>query len=270
MATVRISNMASSFQHVEHSMELNSHADTCVVGQHCLVTHKYDKRVNVSGYDPNLGSMKGMEIVSAALTYNDPMAKETVILRIHQGVHIPSMTNNLLCPMQLRLNDVQVNDCPKFLHPNPDDTTHTIVVHEQDDTLIIPLSLSGVTSYFPTRKPTDHENVSCRSFNLTFEDPTWDPSDDTFKKQEEAQVDSKGRVHEPGDHPDRYFISTLSANGSQTPSFFDSQCAAVLMDIEPSLDEYTFAEMLKANVCLGSTTTSRRKGLLSAEKLARN
>ena len=42
------------------------------------------------------------------------------------------------------------------------------------------------------------------------------------------------------------------------------------MDIEPSLDEHTFAEMLKANVCLGSTTTSRRKGLLSAEKLTRN
>ena len=139
-----------------------------------------------------------MKIVSAALAYDDPMSGETVILRIHQAVHIPTMQNNLLCPMQLRVNDVEVNDCPKFLHPNPTETTHSIVIHEKDDSLIIPLSLKGVTSYFPTRIPTHQENETCRSFNLTFEDPTWDPSDETFERQEDAQVDSFGQVRESG------------------------------------------------------------------------
>ena len=131
MATVRISNLVSSvYHHDEYHTELDSHADTCVVGKHCLVTHTYDKKVNVSGYDPNLGSMRGMAIVSAALAYDDPMSGETMILRVHQAVHIPTMDSNLLCPIQLHVNDVEVNDCPKFLHPSPTDTTHSIVVKE--------------------------------------------------------------------------------------------------------------------------------------------
>ena len=68
MSTVRISNLVSSvYHHDKYHIELDSHADTCVVGKHCLVTHTYDKKVNVSGYDPNLGSMREMAIVSAVL-----------------------------------------------------------------------------------------------------------------------------------------------------------------------------------------------------------
>ena len=98
--------MELSHRQDEFQTELDSHANTCVVGHNCLITHTYDKRVNVLGYDPKLGSMKNMNIVLAALAYDDPTSGEPVILRVHQAVHIPSMSNNLLCPMQLRLNDV--------------------------------------------------------------------------------------------------------------------------------------------------------------------
>ena len=86
-----------------------------------------------------------MPIVLAALAYDDPIGGETVILRIHQAVHIPTMTNNLLCPMQMRLNDVVVNDCPKFVHDNPTDQMHAIILKADRDMLTIPLSLRGVT-----------------------------------------------------------------------------------------------------------------------------
>ena len=260
----------SAFTHDEQCTELDSHADTCGVGKNHLVTHYYDKTVNVLGYDPKLGSMKNMAIVSAALAYDDPTSGEMVILCVHQAVHIPSMSNNLLCPMQMQLNDVQVNDCPKFLHPHPTNTTHSIVLKEGDDTLVIPLSLRGVTSYFPTRVPTPYKNETCRSFNLTFEDPPWDPTSDTFERQEEAQVDSRGRVREPGDRPQRYSISGLNSAhvGSRTPSHLQPE--AVLIEIEPPLDVNIFACLLQENVCVSSTTTSRRKGLLTAERLAKN
>ena len=260
-----------SHHYPEHSTELDSHADTCVVGKNCLITHTYDKTVSVTGYDPKMGTTRGIQVVSAALAYDDPHSGETVILRVHQAVHIPTMLNNLLCPMQMRLNDVVVEDCPKFLHPNPTETTHSIAVREEDDTLVIPLSIRGVTSYFPTRIPTHHENETCRAFNLTFEDPTWNPASDSFALQEEAQVDPHGRIREPGDRPSRYFISGLvSGYGSQTPSSYEMQCAAVLMDIEPYLVDTLFARMLKENVQVNSTTTSRRKGFLTAERLAKN
>ena len=85
--------------------------------------------------------MGDADCLGHVVAYDDPASGETVILRVHQAVHIPTLTNNLLCPMQMRLNDVVINDCPKFVHDNPTDTTHTIMVKGDTDTLIIPLSL---------------------------------------------------------------------------------------------------------------------------------
>jgi hypothetical protein len=203
----------------------------------------------------------------------NPLSGETVILWVHQAVHIPTMSNNLLCPMQMRLNDVIVDDCPKFLHHNPTDTTHTLTVKDGSDTLVIPFSILGVTSYFPTRTPTVAENDTCHSFDLTFSNPDWNPSTNAFEQQEESQTDSYGRIQDPGDRPWNYFISDLSSelNGPRIPApYFTSQCSAILMEIEPSLDDQMFYQMLKANVQIQSTTTTRRRGVMTAERLAKN
>eukprot|EP00978_Attheya_sp_CCMP212_P017792 scaffold47921_cov55-Attheya_sp.AAC.9 len=73
------------------------------------------------------------------------------------------MDHDLLCPIQLRVNEVMIDDCPKFLHLNPTDETHVIKVPgvDSEDDYLIPLSLQGVTSFFPTRKPTMREWEDC-------------------------------------------------------------------------------------------------------------
>ena len=38
--------------------ECDTHAATCVVGKHCLITHEFDRVVSVTGYDPNQGRLK--------------------------------------------------------------------------------------------------------------------------------------------------------------------------------------------------------------------
>ena len=51
--------------------------------------------------------------------------------------------------MQLRMNDVTVFDCPKFLTDSPDALTHSIIIPptEGDNyNIAVPLSLKGVTS----------------------------------------------------------------------------------------------------------------------------
>ena len=90
--------------------------------------------------------MKNVHIVTAALAYDDPTSGKVIILNVHQAVHIPSMENDLLCPMQMRLANVVVNDCPKFVHENPTDATHSIIIKATayDEELVIPLSLQGV------------------------------------------------------------------------------------------------------------------------------
>ena len=114
--------------------------------------------------------------------------------------------HNLLPPMQIRLNDVRVNDQPKFLTENPSDDTHAIILPDpesKDGKYIIPLSFKGVTSTFPTRKPTveEYENENCKQFELTFESPDFDPLSTRYEEQEDALVDNSGRLRETGDRP---------------------------------------------------------------------
>ncbi|KAI2504042.1 hypothetical protein MHU86_10404 [Fragilaria crotonensis] len=90
--------------------------------------------------------------------------------------------------MQLRLNDVKVNDVPRFLTENPDELTHSLVVPMDDAEMpyIIPLSLKGVASSFPTRKPTLEEYESLPHLVLTGDLPDYDPHDPTFAAHEET------------------------------------------------------------------------------------
>ena len=161
--------------------ELDSHADTCVVGRNALIFHDFERPVNVTGYDPALGINKDVKTVSAAIAYDDPTTGEVIILVLHQALHIPTMEHNLLCPMQLRMNDVMVSEIPKFLTENPTDRTHALTIPTTTgDVYRIALSIHGVTSYFPTRRPSTNEFEHATSrYDLTYELPDWDPTDPT-------------------------------------------------------------------------------------------
>jgi hypothetical protein len=161
----------------ESHTDLDSHADQCAVGSNALIVHDYDKPINVSGYNPNGPVAENMKTVSAALAYDDPVSSETVILLVHQAIYIPSINHNLLSTMQVRLNDVRVNETPRFLTDNVTDQTHSIVIpmDDNDTPYVIPLSLQGVTSYFPTRKPTVKEFETLPHLCSTNADMPYDP-----------------------------------------------------------------------------------------------
>ncbi|KAI2495111.1 Reverse transcriptase (RNA-dependent DNA polymerase) [Fragilaria crotonensis] len=90
--------------------------------------------------------------------------------------------------MQVRLNDVIISETPRFLAEQITDLTHTIAIPTEDpDTpYVIPLTLHGVTSSFPTRKPTPEEYESLPHFCLTSDEPEYDPHDTSFADQELA------------------------------------------------------------------------------------
>ena len=141
--------------------------------------------MSVTGYNQKI-THTDARTVSAALAYDNPFG-ETIILVIHQAIHIPGLKHNLLCPMQMRLNDVKISELPKFLAEWPSDKTHAITIPETNDAegIVIPLSLHGVTSYFPTRKPTvaEYERKDATTFELTFETPEWDPYSVDFESR---------------------------------------------------------------------------------------
>ena len=84
--------------------ELYSHADTSVVGKNALIMHPYGRTFTVTGYDPSLGQVKNLDIVSAQVAYDLLNSRDVVLLNINQCVHVPTTENNILFPMQLQMN----------------------------------------------------------------------------------------------------------------------------------------------------------------------
>ncbi len=127
----------------ETTLELDSHADTCVLGHDALIFLDYDRPVIVEGYDPSLGT-KTYATVSGALAYDDPVTDKVHHLVINQVIHIPHLDHHLLCPMQCQVNDVIVDDTPKFLTSDPTDHMHALTIidpHQPAQTVILPLAL---------------------------------------------------------------------------------------------------------------------------------
>ena len=143
----------------ETTLELDSHADTCVLGRDALIILDYQRPVTVVGYDESLGT-KTYATVSGVVAYDDPQSGRTLHLIIHQAIHIPHLDHHLLCPMQCRVNDVIVNDLPKFLASDPTDQTHALTINDPDNPLqpvILPLILIGVTLLLYVRPVTINE-----------------------------------------------------------------------------------------------------------------
>jgi hypothetical protein len=127
-----------------------------MVGIKVITFQDFDRPVNVSGYDPKGPVALALKTVSAGMAYDVPGSGRVVILILHQAITLPHFPQNLLNPMQMRLNDVVVNETPKFQCDNPTNLYHTITVNgeELNDELIISLDLRGVVSCFTTRNPT--------------------------------------------------------------------------------------------------------------------
>ena len=170
----------------EVNTDLDSHADQCVIGRNALIAYDYDKPVNIVGYDPNGPVESSLCTVSAALAYDCPNTGSTIILIVNQAIHNPKLDHNLLSTFQMQLNDVMVNDIPKSLTDLPTERTHAIIVTdpETSDKLLIPLSIRGVTSTFPTRKLTQQEYDECIHFDLTYDSPEYEPTNTCYERME--------------------------------------------------------------------------------------
>ena len=98
-------NLESNY---ETTLELDSHADTCVLGRDAFIILDYNQPVSIAGYDESLGS-KTYQTVSGVVAYDDPQTRRMLHLIINQAIHIPHLDHHLLCPMQCHVNDVTVN-----------------------------------------------------------------------------------------------------------------------------------------------------------------
>jgi len=133
--------------------------------------------------------MQDVPIVQAGTAYDNPETGETLILIINQGLYFgEGLPVSLLNPNQMRYNGVEVDDIPKHLARDPSKATHSIYFPEHN--IRIPLTMRGVISCLPVRKPTVQEVESCRWINLT-SDVDWDPHSDDFAENEKKAQENE-------------------------------------------------------------------------------
>ena len=205
--------------HIESSkVELDSHADSPVVGDNAHILEYTGKKVSVVGFTDALGKSLLVDVVHAAVVYDCATTGQSYLMIIHNALHVKSMDVCLLNPFIMRLAGIHVDDCPKFLAMVPSIAHHSLYFPPED--IRISLALNGIVSYFPCRKPRGEEISNPKLIlNLTPRLDSWNPHDDAYQRQEETMVDFSGDVKQPAS---KKFIVSAFLSHSTGPSLFAS------------------------------------------------
>jgi hypothetical protein len=242
--------------------DLDSHADVSVVGMEVITFQDFERPVNVCGYDPKGPVAMDLKTVSAGMAYDVPGSGRVVILIVHQAINLPHLPHNLLKPMQMRLNDVVVNETPKFQCANPTNLSHTITVKgdNMNDELIITLDLRGVVYCFTTRKPIQEEFDTCDRYELTYESPVYDPSGSSHAEQEAATMDLMGQLKVAEDkHPLQHQIRPVHMAETFINTTIKLPALSLTLDDSSLLQEMTIHVHI-SEVNMSSLTADMRDG----------
>jgi hypothetical protein len=91
-------------------VKLDSHVDTCCVGNELSIVNETQNTVKVTPFLKSLGSVSRVPIATAAIEYDDPRTRKMYVLVMQQGLKFEGMDHCLICPMQLGLVDVAINE----------------------------------------------------------------------------------------------------------------------------------------------------------------
>jgi hypothetical protein len=177
--------------------DLDSHANMVVVGRHALIVSTSGKTAEVSPFTPDYEALQKVPIVDAAIAYTCPCTNKEYILIVRDALSVPSMKNNLIPPFIMREAGLHVETTPKIQATDPTIEHHSIYFPHDD--FRIPLSLSGVFSYFPTTKPSIRSLNDCDEVFLLTPDCNWNPHSDAFARNEENMLDWEGNMVEKKD-----------------------------------------------------------------------
>ena len=167
--------------------ELDSHANMVVVGRNAIVLNKSGRSARVNAFSPEHEPLE-VPIVDAVVLYECPWTGQCHILVCMNALQVVNMANNLVPPFIMREAGLVVNDVPKIHVSEPDTKDHSIFFPKTD--LLIQLSLWGVFSYFPTRKPTMKDLVEFEDNVVALTpDGHWNPHSDVYARNEEQMVD---------------------------------------------------------------------------------
>ena len=154
---------------------LDSWADTCCSGRHCIVeSYVEGKSVTAKGFSDELSSIPNLPIANVKFAYDSPYGR-TYILRVNNSIYLgDKMEHSLLCPNQCRSNGVIIDTRP-ICHTD-DEYAQTVQVPIDNGNMTIPIQHYGPMPFLPVRQPTSEEMITCEEICLTPEED-WNPYD---------------------------------------------------------------------------------------------
>ena len=173
------------------------------------------------------------------------------------------MEVNLIPPIMMRLAGLIVDECPKFLAPQPSETNHSVYFPQHD--IRLHFHIEGIISYLPTRIPSNKELKEEEGgyLLLTPNQPIWDPHTDVYRDQESSMIDYKGHL-KPGKDRNELFEGEI--------------CALVNNSVhETATDPHLFISAVQSLMTkqegitykVSGVNSSSRKGRVSPEELAK-
>ncbi len=198
----------------ESRTKLDSHANMPVVGRNAYILSDTGQTVDVSPFTPDYKALS-VQVVDAAVQYDDPHDGKLYILVMRNALSVPSMHNNLIPPFVMREAGIQVRDVPKIHTTNPTEDDHAIVFQETG--VWIPLFLWGTFSYFSTSRPTNQTLVDPPDVYL-LTPTTWNPHSDAYAFNEESMLDWEGNMKLPKDRETRIVLDDLPDDSAMVSS----------------------------------------------------
>jgi hypothetical protein len=121
-------------------VEMDSHADTCVLGKNFIILHSTGRECDVYPYTDSYDGIKGVQIVTGATSWTCQATGETFVLVVHEALWMPdSLAHSLVNPNQLRAFGTTIQDNP-FGGP--------MSLMDPDEIVEIPLTLDGTNVGF--------------------------------------------------------------------------------------------------------------------------
>jgi hypothetical protein len=168
--TSRVRNDSSNA--VYGRMELDSHADTIVLGSNAIILQYTNRECDVAPYSDSYEPICNVPIVTGATAVTSSETGETIILVFHEAIWMGNrLEHSLLNPNQMRHHGITVQDNPYA--PN------SLHITSPDDEFMLPLQSDGTTIFFNSRMPTSFELANCLHIPLSSVAP-WNSRDVQF------------------------------------------------------------------------------------------
>jgi hypothetical protein len=140
--------------------EMDTHADTCVLGRNFTPLHYTGRVCNVQPYSDDYSPVTDIAIITGATAYDCTSTFQTYILVFNEGLDfIDRLQHSLINPNQMRYAGINVQDNPF--------ASDGLYIRAKDGItdLSIPMSTQGTIIKFPSRTPSSEELATCSNDN---------------------------------------------------------------------------------------------------------